>query len=459
MKNRDELISYNFDGLGKKGNFKKVLFPKNPGRIKDIILRSNNIVPRGNGKNLVGACIPNKSIVIDMKKFTRIKFDIKNEIVNAESGITIKELNEKLKSVGYEFPINSEEESTIGGMIAMNSSGYFGKYGKIKDWIGKIDYINGRGERLNIGRADLAEVCGMEGITGVILNADLKVIKFKEKSISILQTDEIEEIFLIAKRLKLDNEVIMLRLYSPIMSKFMGFPKKYNLIVGFNSDRGKIKNNHYSKLMNKIDNERLYLGRNGFLDSEDPKLIFEKIKDFTSYLDRLKVPYVSDLHLGIVFPYFLKEDLKKEDVNRMIQRMDGIPGEYGYGIKRKNKIDNLQKKIIHRIKLRHDPFIKMNPGKLIDTFENKTNPKEFNERKMIDKKNVGKKFIKNMNKNIIKTKVVENIPRKKNIGGAIIKDNLEIKKEPVKKDKDENIKDIMSKFGVGSDKRDNKNGS
>ena len=85
----------------KKGKFKKVLFPKNPQRVRDIILKSENIVPRGNGNNVVGACIPNNSIVVDMKKFTKIKFDTKNEIVTAESGITIKELNEKLKSVAH----------------------------------------------------------------------------------------------------------------------------------------------------------------------------------------------------------------------------------------------------------------------------------------------------------------------------------------------------------------------
>ena len=46
--------------------------------------------------------------------------------------------------------------------------------------------------------------------------------------------------------------------------------------------------------------------------------------------------------------------------------MNARPGSYGVGLKRKKRIDNLQKKIIRRVKLRHDPFLKFNKGKLID---------------------------------------------------------------------------------------------
>jgi len=80
----------------------------------------------------------------------------------------------------------------LGGVVAMNSAGLMGGYGRIKEWIEEIEFVNGRGELVKIGKADLSDVCGMEGITGVIIKVKLKLIPVTKKSASIFQTDEIE---------------------------------------------------------------------------------------------------------------------------------------------------------------------------------------------------------------------------------------------------------------------------
>jgi len=111
--NKNELVCYNTDGSGMLGKASDVVFPKNVKEVQNAIIGSDDIVPRGSGSNIVGACIPNNSVVVDMKKMNKISFDHKTGTVYVEAGTTIKELNEKLKAVGYEFPILGE--GTIGG--------------------------------------------------------------------------------------------------------------------------------------------------------------------------------------------------------------------------------------------------------------------------------------------------------------------------------------------------------
>lgn len=358
-----ELTCYNTDGSRIIGSALKVVFPENVEEVKKVVFNNHNIVPRGSGSNFVGGCIPNNSVVIDIKKMNKVSFE--NGKVYAESGVTMKELNEKLKSIDFEFPVFSNEERTIGGMIAMNSNGYFGRYGDIKEWIEEIELVNGKGEVVKIGKADLSDVCGMEGITGIITKARLKAINLKKRSASIFQAETLEDIWSIARRLKQQEDVVMLRFYSKSVSKLMGFSEKYHLFVGFNSERGKIKGEDYNHILKTIKREYYYLSAKGYYDTEDVKFFFDKIKEFGPFLEELKVLYFSDLFSGVVYIFFI-DDTNKQNVLNMIQRMGGRPGSYGIGIKRKSILDNIQKKIIQRIKSRYDPYGKLNQGKLID---------------------------------------------------------------------------------------------
>ena len=55
--------------------------------------------------------------------------------MGAKDNTALKELNEKLNAVGFEFPINPlNDSSTIGGMVALNVSDSRNmKYGKISE--------------------------------------------------------------------------------------------------------------------------------------------------------------------------------------------------------------------------------------------------------------------------------------------------------------------------------------
>lgn len=448
MNEKNKLVCYNTDGSRLIGRASIVVFPRSVSEVQDAVTGAEDVVPRGAGENIVGACIPNNSVVIDMKKMNNIKFDARTETVYVDAGVTVKELNEKLRAVGFEFPV--VDEGTIGGIVAMNSIGFFGGYGRIKDWIDEIEFVNGRGEVIKIRKVDLRDVCGMEGITGVITKIKLKLIPLINKSASIFQTEEIEGVFIFSRRLKLENEVVMLRLYSPHVSKLLGFPEKYNLIIGFSSDKGKIKGNDYRDLLKKIRKDHYYLRSNGYYSSEDPEFFYEKLNEFVVFLEELNVPYFGDLTSRIIYPFFNDKGHNREQVVKMIKRMNGKPGNYGIGSKRKYLLDHLQKKIIQRIKLRHDPFWKMNKGKVID-FIDKERIEEMSKKedeKMLPEKEI-QRFIGSIEENETKERVKDYEDTFQSEFGLEKIENFvkEIPREINRKKDEENVDSFLDKKG------------
>ena len=99
--------------------------------------------------------------------------------------------------------------------------------------------------------------------------------------------------------------------------------------------------------------------------------------------------------------------------------MNGKPGSYGIGLKRKKRIDNLQKKIIRRIKLRHDPFLKLNKGKLIDIEDSSTDENKEIKKDLL-KTDSNQSPEEDMKKFIDDTQMEE-------VGNVSMKDNLDDK--------------------------------
>ena len=96
-----ELICYDTDASRIEGKAARVFHPETEQEIMKIVSSSmEDIVPRGSGTNVVGGCVPNNSIVIDMRNMDKVtNFDPAKQTITVEAGITIKELNEKLKKI------------------------------------------------------------------------------------------------------------------------------------------------------------------------------------------------------------------------------------------------------------------------------------------------------------------------------------------------------------------------
>jgi hypothetical protein len=165
----------------------------------------------------------------------------------------------------------------------------------------------------------------------------------------------------------LEGDVCALDLLSKQISRYLGFPDKYHLIVEFDSERGKIKNEDYKKIIKTRDNIFSILARNEYINVEDPKMFLDKIKEFVTYLEMNQTPYFSHLGFGIVHPFFKdSEQDKRNDIRELMKKSDMKLGKFGIGITRKEFLDTFTEKIINRVKVRNDPFGKLNNGKIID---------------------------------------------------------------------------------------------
>lgn len=368
--NKKIITCYETDASRLIGKAEKVAFPKKIEEVQELIKKTKlDIVPRGAGTGLVGGCIPDNSLVLDMGKMNNISgFNPVKKTIRVEAGATLKELNEKLNAAGFEFPIASFNYgiSTIGGMIARNASGDL-KYEAIKQLIEEIEFVNGRGELMKTSKADLMDICSMEGITGIIVAATLRIIPNVKKSASIFQTENLDEALSIARRLKLEKEVVMLELFPPNVSRLLGFKEKYNIIIEFDSDRGKIKGDKYELVSKLKDQVYSILYSKEYYNSEDYKFFFDKLKDFILFLESHQILYFGFLGSGIIRPFFRdNEKDKKNEVIKLIKRIKAKQGGYGIGLNRKYLLDSFETKVTKRVKLRYDPFGKLNMGKIVD---------------------------------------------------------------------------------------------
>lgn len=162
IKNEIDLFeNYLSDASGYKGIADVLFIPEDKTELQNLInqLYQQNIeiTIAGAGTGLTGSRTPSSGAIISLEKFNKIiNFDLDNQIIEAEVGITWRDLNNFLEEKGYYLPPNpTEYNSSLGGNIAHNSSGsrtY--KYGAIRNYVQEIELILFNGENLIINRDD-----------------------------------------------------------------------------------------------------------------------------------------------------------------------------------------------------------------------------------------------------------------------------------------------------------------
>ena len=363
---KKELIVYEYDASGEKGRASAVIFPESIDELKRIIRATDlDIVPRGGGSSLRGGCIPDNSIILDLSKMKNIlNLDIERKIVYVEAGILLKELNEELEKFNLELPVDSlsEEISTIGGMIAVNSFGSREiKYRKIRDWVEELEIIDGKGNLRVISKNDASEFAGMEGLTGVIIRAKLKLIEKPARSASILQSDSVNELINQAKKLKLESDVSMIDVLDRLTSSFMGLKYRYHMIIEYESERGKLKNEDYEKIINFKNRVYRCLAKKGCYVMQDMRFFVDKLKDFILFLEEENIPFFGSLGSGVLHPCFKPGEKKMQECLEFARKLRGrVHEKFGVGIQKKEFLDKIEKELVRRIKLRYDPDFKFN---------------------------------------------------------------------------------------------------
>ncbi len=367
-----ERAAYCTDASMIEGNATKVIFPKSAEEIRQAIISNPGVSARGGGSGLVGGAVPQNCAVLDLSKMNHILgFDSKKNTVEVEAGVILDELNDFLDKYGLEFPVKPSSHSicTIGGMISTNAVGSRAvKYGRTSDWIRELEVVNGKGEILQAKRMDLGDFAGMEGITGVIVKAKLEVIEKKKRTVTLSRLDSLDDVERHVIQLKLRKDVSAIEFLDKFTSGLIGLQDGYHLIVEFESEEGRARDREYEKIMEMRDNIYPALASASYVHIEDPKILTHKFRELAEFLEEKKIPFFGHLGVGIIHPCFKQgqENIIAETMNLTKKLHGQVSGEHGIGLAKKEFLDDSEKKLIERIKKRHDPLGKLNCGKVID---------------------------------------------------------------------------------------------
>ena len=178
------------------------LYPKNINEIIGIIkdYKSKGILVRGMGRSY-GDVALNEDI-ISLKYFKRVlELDEKEGLLKCSSNVTISEINDLIISKGWFLNITPGSKFvTIGGAIANDVHGKnHHKDGSFSDYIEEFEIIKENGEVVSCSNEINSEMfhatCGGLGLTGIITNVKIKLLKINSKNIDvkIVKTNNFEQ--------------------------------------------------------------------------------------------------------------------------------------------------------------------------------------------------------------------------------------------------------------------------
>jgi FAD/FMN-containing dehydrogenase len=366
-----ELAANSTDASGKFGEAVAIAYPTDEDQVRKIILFANsrdyNLVPRGAGTGLAGAAVPEGSIIVDFSKMARIKqINVKERYVVTDPGVVLDDLNEALAEHKLFFPVipSSHEVCTIGGMAAANAAGLRAlKYGKMSDWIAGMRTIDGTGKSFTFNGAN--DFVGSEGILGFITELKLKVTKevkvSKHEKLTFSTTGElvrkIDEI--------LPNEKILSMEYlDPISSEMKGLDNTYHLFIEYEEAP---KEGDSESVMEEREGVSVVLGSAGYTIMEDPLIPRERMAEFLDWLKKNRIPNFGHIGYGIVHPRFKPEhdDLVRQMFEKVVELGGKASGEHGYGITKREFLDDARKSELKALKKKYDPQSIINRGKVI----------------------------------------------------------------------------------------------
>ena len=369
--------SYESDASGLSGEVLDVFHPENVEEIRKIVLENERVVIRGAGSGLAGGCVPQGDVVLDLSKMTGISnFNKGRRSVEVEAGVVLDDLQDYLKESGLEFPVkpSSHGVATLGGMIATNAVGNRGvKYGATSAWVRWVEVMDCYGEVERKGITEMSDYVGMEGISGVIVRACLKLHYVVERSASLIMLNDLEEVVSVVRDLKMKRDVCAIEFFDKMVSEGVGFfsdedsDKRYCLLVEYESGEGKMRGCDYEDVMNKRDEVYPFLAKEGFVRIEDPKIMLDRFIKLMNWLERYGIPVFGHIGSGILHPCFnLDQERLVPEMMKLVSRLGGrVSGEHGIGILKRGFVEVNDQKILRNVKKRLDKKGKFNMGKVI----------------------------------------------------------------------------------------------
>jgi glycolate oxidase len=380
--NKNLIKIYETDASQLKGKALDVVTPKTILEVRNIVAKSRRIVPRGGGTGLAGGCIPQNGsdVILDLSKLDGIgSLDKERKTIEVEAGVILDELQAHLARHRLEFPVNpsSHAIATIGGMIATDAVGSRAiKYGKTSNWVNWVEIVDSYGNLHRKGVTELSDYSGMEGITGVIVRACLKLAPVRKRSASLVKVDSFDEVVAIVHKLKRDSSVSMVEFLGKQVSGMLGLfessdseeiNEAYHLIIEYEDDSGMLNGKEYAELFEMRDKIGPMLSGGGYSRLEDPKVLLDKSGKLVSWLEERNIPVFGHIGVGIFHPRFNHDQEKHiPEMIKLVKKLSGqISGEHGIGILKRKFVEINDQKILRNVKKRTDPENKFNVGKVI----------------------------------------------------------------------------------------------
>ena len=180
----------------------KVYYPKNKEEIVKLLKEKKNesILPRGEGRSY-GDVALNKNILSLNKFKKKIFLDKKKGILTCSANATVEEILLKIVPSGWFLSVTPGSKFvSIGGLIANDVHGKNHHVdGSFSDFVKEIKIINQFGKiKLCSKKKNISlfkTTCGGVGLTGIIIEAKIKLLKIKSKNIDvkIFKTQDLRE--------------------------------------------------------------------------------------------------------------------------------------------------------------------------------------------------------------------------------------------------------------------------
>lgn len=360
-------LAYSSDASRIRGKTDTIVWPKSLEDVRHTISYARrhrlNLVPRGAGTGFAGGAVPQNSVVIDFCKMN--KFVVKEDKAIVQPGVVLDELN---SASDFILPIEPSSHSvcTVGGMIAVNAASMRSfRYGKMIDWVEELHVIDGTGKLLKIKGDKIKNFCGLEGVTGIIVQAKLKLTKLpKQRSVSILSFDTITDLVERFNKLK-KEKVLALEYVDKFCSNLINLGDVNHLIIEYEGDEGNIRDE-----MEDVWKMRkgLYplLASKGYNLVQDPQVPLEYVDKFLYWLQKNEIPTFGHLGIGIIHPHFKKGSNLVEEMFVVVKKFKGaVSGEQGIGLVKKSYLDEETIERVRKLKEVYDPYNILNGGKVV----------------------------------------------------------------------------------------------
>ncbi len=157
------------------------------------------VVPRGSGTGLAGGATPLAGAIVLSTELMNsiVEIDQENFTATVEAGVTLAQLDEALKALGFVYPVfPGELGSTLGGNVATNAGGMRAvKYGVTRHQVLGTEFVLMDGTIVKSGGKyvkstsgyDLTQlIIGSEGTLGVVTQAILRIYPRPKHTVSLL---------------------------------------------------------------------------------------------------------------------------------------------------------------------------------------------------------------------------------------------------------------------------------